>query len=379
MEMTDILKKHFAEVEAKVGPIDEKVGEAIQRLSELEQKMARRGGAGDYGLAGGGYGKSAGEQFVENERVQGFLGEISAGRRIGVELKAVITSTPGPGLGAGGGLVVPATDTIAAPAHRRMTVRDLLPVIPVSSGSVEFPRVKTFINAAAMVAEGALKPQSDFEFELVTEPVRTVAHWTLASRQILDDVPQLQGFIDSEMKYGLAYAEELQLLHGDGTGQNLHGIYPQAVAFAAGSLVIPTPNTIDVIGASILQNALAEQPATGVVLHPADWAGMRLLKNSQGEYILGDPGADVEPRLFGVPVVATQAMIAGKFLTGNFETGATIYDRMVARVEISTEDADNFRKNLVTILAEERLAIGVKLPTAFVKGDFTSALADLGA
>jgi hypothetical protein len=46
-----------------------------------------------------------------------------------------------------------------------------------------------------------------------------------------------------------------------------------ATAFAAGSLIIPTPNTIDVIGASILQNALAEQPATGVVLHPADWAG----------------------------------------------------------------------------------------------------------
>ena len=59
-----------------------------------------------------------------------------------------------------------------------------------------------------------------------------------------------------------------------------------------------------------------EQPATGIVLHPADWTGMRLLKNAEGEYILGDPGSDAPARLFGVDVVATQAMIAGKFLTG---------------------------------------------------------------
>ena len=91
------------------------------------------------------------------------------------------------------------------------------------------------------------------------------------------------------------------------------------------------------------------------------------------------PGADVAPQLFGTPVVATAAMLQGKFLVGAFENGVTLYDRMKARVEISTEDSDNFRKNLVTILAEERLALGVKAPTAFVKGDFAAALADLGA
>ena len=84
-------------------------------------------------------------------------------------------------------------------------------------------------------------------------------------------------------------------------------------------------------------------------------------------------------RLFGVPVVATQAMLSGKLLTGNFETGATIYDRMKARIEVSTEDSDNFRKNLVTVLAEERIGLGVKAPSAFVKGDFAAALTDLAS
>ena len=200
----------------------------------------------------------------------------------------------------------------------------------------------------------------------------------MASRQILDDAPQLKGLIDTDLLYGLRYAEELQLLHGDNTGTNLNGIYTQATAFAAGSTVIPNANKIDVIGVAMTQNALAEEPVTGVVVHPSDWASMRLLKSVDGEYIMGPPGADVEPRLFGAPAVVTQAMIAGKFLVGNFDA-ATLYDRMAARVEVSTENSDNFRKNLVTVLAEERIGLAVKAPTAFTKGDFATAITDLAS
>ena len=64
-------------------------------------------------------------------------------------------------------------------------------------------------------------------------------------------------------------------------------------------------------------------------------------------------------------------------MVGCFTRGATLYDRMEARVEISTEDSDNFRRNKVTILAEERLALAVKNTLAFTKGDFSDAIADL--
>lgn len=374
MEMTDILKKHFAEVEAKVGPIDDNVRVALQRLNELEQKVARRGSS----EGGSPFVKSWGDQFIEAEHVQGFLGDITAGRRIGVEVKAIITSTPTLGLGAAGGLVVPTQDLAYVGPQRRLVVRDLLPQIQVSSGSVEYARRKNFINAAATVAEAALKPQSDLEYELVAVPISTIAHWVLASRQILDDAPQLKGLIDTDLLYGLGYAEELQLLHGAGTGTDLLGIYTQATAFAAGSVVIAAANKIDVIGVAMTQNALAEEPVTGIVVHPSDWSEMRLLKNTQGEYVMGPPGADVEPRLFGVPAVVTQAMIAGSFLVGNFQK-ATLYDRMAARVEVSTEDSDNFRKNLVTVLAEERIGLAVKAPAAFTKGTYAAAITDLAS
>ncbi|WP_264755294.1 phage major capsid protein [Klebsiella michiganensis] len=47
------------------------------------------------------------------------------------------------------------------------------------------------------MAEGALKPKSDIKFELKSAPVRTIAHYFKASRQILDDAPGLASYIDA--------------------------------------------------------------------------------------------------------------------------------------------------------------------------------------
>ena len=109
-----------------------------------------------------------------------------------------------------------------------------------------------------------------------TSSVTTIAHWVLATRQILDDVPMLQSYIDGRLTYGLALVEENQLLNGGGTGTDLHGVYTQATAFAP-PITIPAPVTrIDVLRLAMLQTALSELMSTGVVLHPSDWAAIEL-------------------------------------------------------------------------------------------------------
>jgi HK97 family phage major capsid protein len=108
-------------------------------------------------------------------------------------------------------------------------------------------------------------------------------------------------------------------------------------------------------------------------MHPGDWAEIELTKTTTGEYLFANPQGNANRTLWGLPVVDTPAMTANKFLVGAFNMGAQIFDRMDARVEISTEDSDNFRRNLVTILAEERIALAVYRPEAFIKGDFGTA------
>ena len=109
-----------------------------------------------------------------------------------------------------------------------------------------------------MRTAGATKPQTDIKFDVVTSSVTTIAHWVLATRQILDDVPMLQSYIDGRLTYGLALVEENQLLNGGGTGTDLNGIYTQATAFTP-PITIPAPVTkIDVLRLAMLQTALSE-------------------------------------------------------------------------------------------------------------------------
>jgi HK97 family phage major capsid protein len=326
------------------------------RLDDIEQKLARGGGGN-----GGGNVDSWGREFVE-AKASG-LSDLRQNRgRMALNIKAAITSTTG------AGLLVPARDQVLGMPKRRLAIRDLLMRVNVTTGSVEYPKVTTRPTAADMVAEGAIKPESSMEIELATVPIRTIAHWIPASLQVLDDAPQLQSLIDDELRYGLAIKEESQLLFGDGTGQNLSGMVTEATAF---SNPIPETETnmIDVIGAAILQAALTEVPVDGVVINPVDWWRMRLLKDDQGKYILGDPGSDIPPVLFGLPVVPTQAMLVDKFLVGGFAS-QTLYDRWEARVEVSTEHADFFTRNLMAIRAEERIGLAVKRPEALIYGDF---------
>ncbi|HBW6842070.1 TPA: phage major capsid protein, partial [Klebsiella pneumoniae] len=74
-----------------------------------------------------------------------------------------------------------------------------------------------------------------------------------------------------------------------------------------------------------------------------------------------------------LPVVETQAMAQNNFLTGAFNMAAQIFDRMDIEVLLSTENEDDFVKNMVTIRAEERLALAVYRPEAFVTGNVTAS------
>lgn len=353
------MKEWVAGVEKKLaehGVAATDIAEIKGRMDELEQRAARRGKDGAAPL-------SIGRQFAEKK-----AGDIASVRehrgRVSMAFKTTITSAGN----SAGSLIVPHRDEALPMPRRRLTIRDLMTVITVESGSVEYARQTARSSAAGMVAEGTAKPESAIAFELATAPIRTIAHWVPASRQVLDDAPQLAGIIDSDLRYGLAIKEEDQLLFGDGTGANVSGMVPAATAFAA-PFSISSPTMIDNVGLAVLQAALTDVPPDGIVLNPSDWWRMRLTKDADGKYILGDPAANVEPRLFGLPVVPTPAMTVDKFLVGGF-TPQTLYDRWEARVEVSTEHADFFTKNLVAILAEERIGTAIKRPSALIYGDF---------
>ena len=274
-------------------------------------------------------------------------------------------------------------DPIVIPPKRKSRIRDLFPKRSTSAAIVEYFRMTGFTNNAAMVAEYASssfgpKPQSSMTFVGEQAPVRTLAHWEAAHRNVLADEPQLRSIIDNELLYGLRLEEDDQILNGAGTGEDLEGILTnsdiQAYSWSAGASSPVADTKADAIRRAATLSFLAYYEPSGVVLHPNDWEDIELNKDSNGQYLMAvsiQQGA--QARLWRMPVVDTPAIAEGTALIGSFGQGAQIYDRETANIRISEQHEDFFVRNAIVILAEQRLALAVKRPESFVEVTFDAA------
>jgi HK97 family phage major capsid protein len=336
----------------------------------LESKKAQqeaRTNRPDFG--GGSYGgnagnKTAGQIFTQSQAYKNFLAHgqsTSDNVSIPAFTKAIITSRD-----TGGGLM--GAMPIIGAIERPLTIRDLLNVQPTTNNAVDYIRETGFTNASAIAPESTLKAESSLSFESVTALVKTIAHWIPATKQVLDDIPQMQSFIDGRLLNGLAQTEESQILYGSGVGENIEGIMvnPDIQTYVG----VEGDTKIDVIRKAMTLTHIANYQATGIVLHPNDWEKIELTKATDGQYIFVNVNTGGEQRLWRVPVVVSNAIVEGEFLTGAFGLGAQLWDREVANVRISEHHADYFTRNMKAVLAEERIALSIYRPEAFVKGTF---------
>jgi HK97 family phage major capsid protein len=290
-------------------------------------------------------------------------------------------------------------DAVVPRNQRTNRVRDLFPVAQTDSNLIEYFRVigfgadrldltsgartvreRTAADGVSAPTGGAtdvfgLKPKSNLKFESAQAPVRTIAHYEVAHRNVLADEPQLQATINNELLYGLRLEEDKQILSGDGTGENLLGILntPNIQSYTqANTAGTPDETKADALRRAATKAVLAYYPPSGYVLHPYDWEDIELTKaTGDGQYVMAtNVAVGAETRAWRQPVVESPAMTEGIFLTGAWGLGAQLYDRAQANIRIADQHADFFIRNAVAILAEMRLALAVKRPESFVKGTF---------
>ncbi|MBB5329810.1 phage major capsid protein [Tunturiibacter gelidoferens] len=265
---------------------------------------------------------------------------------------------------------------ITPEARQVLRVRNVLYARPTTMTAVDFVKVTTPLSPGSPVPEASVRPENQLVFTSLSEKVRLIATWIPATKQVLDDMTELMGFIQSSLPYYINLEEELQLLAGDDTGENLHGLLPQAQAFNSGLLSATHGWTyLDVIATAIRQiNAAKEIDPTFVILNTNDWWTIALTKDSLGRYILGSPQSLTTPRIFGLDVVSTTTIPQGVFLVGSSSPVACeIRDRQEMTVEISSEHADYFTRGLVAVRAEKRLALVTKRPASFCSGTFSTS------
>lgn len=269
--------------------------------------------------------------------------------------------------------------------ERPLTIRSLFTAGSTQSDTIEYVRVDTVTNNAAPVPEaisnaaigdgtggtatpvdGGVKPQSTFDFEKDSTTVKTIAHWTAATKRTLADAGQLRTLIDSFLRYGLEEEFEDQLVAGNGTGENFlglantPGIQTQTPGAGEDAFVVTRKARTKVqIG--------GRATPTAYVMNPLDWEAVELMRNAvNGDFFSNGPFAMMTPHLWGLPVVLSEAIPAKTAYCAAWNYGV-IWDREQATVQATDSHADYFVRNLVAILSEMRAAFAILRPPAFVK------------
>ena len=327
--------------------------------------------------------KSLGLTVIESPEFKSMLGGFPDGR---IPAKSRVQSAPisvkslftgASSTSAGAFVVNERTDILEMLGRKPLTIRNLVSNRRTSSDTVEFVAETAHTNAAAVVPEatssagdastsaGGYKPEGSWAFEVRTAVVKTIAEWVPVTKRAMADVAQLEGLINDELRADIVEAEENQVLNGNGQGENFTGINNvsgiQTQSFST--------DLFETLRKSVTKlRTVGRVNPTAVVLHPEDAEAIDLAQDGESRYYYGGPQSIGQRTVWGVPVVESESQAAGTALMGDFSK-AVIWDREQTTVTMTDSHADFFVRNLVAVLAEERLAFGVTRPTAFVAVD----------
>lgn len=272
--------------------------------------------------------------------------------------------------------------TIYRARERDLRMRDVLINAQTSSDSIIFLQENSFTNNAAEVAEATTtsngtKPESALDFTEATAPVRTIAHWVPITRQQLADAAWLRTYVEDRLRVGIMRREDGQILNGNGTPPNLTGILNTSgiqnldETYFTGAPVInagqPVENFNRIRRAKRMVRITGGATPTFLVVNPEDLEELETIGDANRQYYGPGPFTNGDfQRIWGLPVVESENIAAGTALVGDGLMAAVV-DREDTQIYSTDSHSDFFVKNIIVILAEERIALPVFRPIAFAK------------
>jgi HK97 family phage major capsid protein len=259
-----------------------------------------------------------------------------------------------------------------------LTIADLIPSGSTSASSISYVIESAFQDLTATVSEKGAKPQLDLTLARRQDNVTKIANVAKVTTEMFEDAPAFQSYLTNRMIFGVQRVEENQLLNGSGSTPNLQGILNRSglattVTTAAGLTAVKAMEGIYNQITALRAVSFVEPDA--MVIHPTDWQTIRLGKDGQQQYYGGGPftGAygNAAPsnlsNLWGLKAVITTAIAQGTVLVGGFAESAQVFRRHGITVQMTDSNVDDFVNNLITLRAEERLALAVYRPAGFGK------------
>lgn len=256
---------------------------------------------------------------------------------------------------------------IVGVTHEPTRILDLIPTAAMASPVVEYIRHTSTTGTAGMVAPGGLKPAVTLNTDKLEARARKIAVTTTVNDEDLEDFSAFLSYVTTELQRLVIDQENIQLLTGDGTGENLEGIFSVTgiLTRAKGASPETGIDTLE-LAATDLRNGPAYVEPSIYAMHPSTWSALRLLKDNQGRYILGNPAEQDAAKLWGVPVVKSTGIATGTVLAANLAAGAQAHIRKGLVIQ-SDYGTAGFEHNTTTLRCETRLALAVAKPAAAIK------------
>ena len=378
----------------EAGKVEELLERSRQARAQQKQSLDLMGGGlPDVGVdsAGGFAFGSPGERFVHSKGYQRVRNPDTRGQAwtsgpvdVGMMTKGTILSTPG-------SILAPPSYVpgVVGIPDNPLVVGDLIPSSPTNAAVVRYVKETVATNAAAGVSEGSAKPESTLTFNEGSVPIRKIATFLPVSDEFLEDAPAIQGYLNSRLSMFVRTEEERQILRGSGAAPQIRGFINSYSATGVGSATVSsTTGTALAVG---LFNVMNNQRGSsmlepdGLIVHPQEYAKMRLGRDGQGQFFGGGPwqsqyGGPQGPvtasrfgdgQFWGVRVLVTPVVGKGTALVGSFGQGAHVYRRGGLTVEASNAHQDYFKKNLVALRAESRQGLAIQRGAAFTVVKFT--------
>jgi HK97 family phage major capsid protein len=248
---------------------------------------------------------------------------------------------------------------------------DRLPSTATEAPSFRIARHVSTTGDAAIVQEGAVKPEVKLNLDHVDLVMRKLACHSAESWEVLQDLDVFTRYLQQELPRRLIEMETHFLLYGRGDSFNellgfwstpnvlLHDCTPSAMAASATAYLDDIEESIEQLrsGPSLAEPNL-------FVTSPSTWSAIRRIKDDLHRFILSpDPSQDEVNSIWGVPVLVTTKAVPGD----GFLIDTSKFGRAIIREGLSVRqgtDSDDFTKNLLRWVWEERLNLAVERPSA---------------
>jgi len=266
-------------------------------------------------------------------------------------------------------------------------IRTVFPARAASKKTISYNKETAYTDGLGMLGENDPSVASNLTVEEIQKIAKRLATHVDVSRDALDDIDFLSSYLTARVEEKLITELTNQCINGDGTGNNIDGLFNNAATFTAGAFAteIQAPTLADLLWVArtnlFVNNNIM---ANGILVNPIDATKMALTKNAENDYVNLDVivtrDTNGVTRVNGIPLFEVTQVVEDTYLIGDMrELTAQLFAYRNISMRISEDNGTNAIENQVTFVFESQWNFPVYADFRLLKGTISTDIAAITA